>query len=172
MAEALAFVLILPILIMLFGFTLIALGDVGAAFFLPVVWWLVPIGLILFLIFRPFAKAGDYRGQLEMFKKWIVIASLSVLVPLFIRHLFVAADKHVAVIIGGLLIGFGFVTIGMFVKDNWTFSRSNIVGGGITIIYLYTQLWQLGEGARIAAAAVGLVVAVAISIIKLRERLT
>ncbi|MEK7555098.1 MAG: hypothetical protein AAB518_03905 [Patescibacteria group bacterium] len=172
MAEALAFVLVLPILVMLFGFTLIALGDVSGAFIFPIAVWFAPLALILFLALRPFQNAKGYHAQVGMLKHWIVIASLSVLIPLFIRHIFVATDKHVGVIIGGLILGFTLAAIGMFIKNNWTFARSNLVGGGITVIYLYTQLWQLGEGARIAAAAVGLIIAVVISIIKLRERLT
>jgi len=41
----------------------------------------------------------------------------------------------------------------------------------LVLIYIYFQLWQLGDLSRIIAAAFGLIVAVIVSIIKLKDKL-
>ena len=49
---------------------------------------------------------------------------------------------------------------------------ANIVGGALTIIYLYFQLWSLGQLAQVVATAFGLVVAIVISIVKFKDKLS
>ena len=72
----------------------------------------------------------------------------------------------------GLIVGFGVLVWGMFLKNNRVLTYANILGGIFVIVYLYFQLWSLGQLAQVIASAFGLVVAVAISIVKFREKLS
>jgi hypothetical protein len=58
---------------------------------------------------------------------------------------------------------------GLFIKNHKVLRYANVVGGGFIVLYVYAQLWQLGELHRIIAAAIGLTAAVVVSIIKLKE---
>ncbi len=169
--EVLAFVLAWPLLILVFGVVLIALSDIG---FLPFLIW--PIAIILLIVGLNNAKksmgAGGDTEKLENLRRWIVVLSISAFLPLLMRYLLLASMESLVILIAGLVAGFALIIWGMFVKNHQVLTRANVIGGGITIVYLYFQLWQLGEIARIIGAASGLVIAVLISVIKLRDRLS
>jgi hypothetical protein len=168
--ELLALILAWPLLILIFGLVLITFADIG---FLGMLVW--PLAIFLLVIAfkgRDATKPHRELEQLENVRRWIVVLSIAALLPILMRYLLLASGKDFPVIILGMLAGFGFLIWGLFIKGNQVIQRANVIGGSIMIVYIYFQIWDLGEGARIVAAAVGLVIAVAISIIKLREKLT
>jgi len=110
--------------------------------------------------------------QLESTRRTLLIFSTSLLFPIFIRYLIESFDKSLIVVILGLIIGFTLLVWGMFINHNQVIMYSNIIGGVLAITYLYSQLWALGELARIIATGFGLTVAVAVSIVKLKDKLT
>ena len=170
--ELLLFVLIWPLLIF-------AVGVVGVVYFslkLPVI---LIIALVLALsLSRKFinktveAVPGQpATDQLEAVRGAALVFSIALLWPVFSRFLVEALNGSLAAVIAVLVVGFGLVTWGMFLKSHKSIMYSNIFGGALTIAYAYQQLWELGEGARVAAAAFGLVVAVAVAIVKFRDKL-
>ncbi|MBI4049488.1 MAG: hypothetical protein HY395_01575 [Candidatus Doudnabacteria bacterium] len=170
--ELLVLLLVWPFLILAFGLVFIAFEDLS----LGSGWLLFFISAIVVLIFlvreRNKAKDQSYIQQLKNLREILVIFSISVLLPIFIRYFFDASENSLPVIIAGLVIGFGFIIWGMFIKSHKVLMYSNIVGGTLSVLYVYSQLWDLGSGARVIAAAFGLVVAVVISSIKLKDKLT
>lgn len=169
--EPLTLVLAWPLLFLVFGVVLIALGEIGFMSFM--VWPIIIV--LLFIVFgraRKSSGAPNDIDKLEDTRRWLVVLSIAAFLPLLMRYLLLFSQKSLTVIIAGLLAGFGLTIWAMFIKNNQVVTRANLIGGGITIVYIYFQLWNLGQGARIIAAAVGLIVAVTISIIKLRDRLT
>jgi hypothetical protein len=179
--EILAFVLAVPFLLVIAGLVLIALGDVvfggsGSMSYLvgPL---LVPIcvGGVIWMGSVLSRKRKDEHSeteQLEALKRGMVLFSAALAFPIFIKYAVNALDKSLAVIIGGLLASFGFIVLGMFLKGNRVVTRSSIFGGAISLVYLYANLWELGEGARVIAAGFGLLVAVGIAVVKLKDRLS
>jgi hypothetical protein len=91
---------------------------------------------------------------------------------MFARELLIAADRALVAMIIALLFGFGLIVWGAFLKGNDTLRRANLVGGILTVFYSYSQLWDLGQGPRIIAAAIGLVAAVSIGIIRFKDKLS
>jgi hypothetical protein len=75
------------------------------------------------------------------------------------------------IIILGLVIGFAFTLWGMFAKNNKVLIYGNLLGGALVLFYIYSQLWKLGDVAKIIAAAFGLGIATIVSIIKLKDKL-
>lgn len=173
--ELLAVVFIWPFIILATGLVFVAFSDVffyGFGF----LWWL-PFLLLFFLVANR-KRTSKIEGrelapeeQLQVLRKILVIFSISLLFPIFTRYLVDAFNGSLEVVIASLVVGFAFLTWGIFVKNNSAIMYSNIIGGAFALFYLYTQLWSLGELPRIIAAAFGLIVAVTISIIKLREKL-
>lgn len=156
-----------PFLILIGGVVVIALMDtaIGGFFFMP----LVLFG-ILFFFMHTARSAGGGRDA-EAVRRAVVTLSIAALLPVFIRYFVRVADYSLAVILIGLVLGFGLAVWGMLMKGNRVLMHANLVGGAIVLVYIYTQLWALGEGARIVAAAAGLIIAVVVSVIKLREKL-
>jgi len=176
MVEVLAFVLALPLLVLVLGVIFFSLADIGSF-----VWWLFLMAVILFVLIRGGREAVRTSGtitdggtveEIDKFRRIIISFSIMALLPIFVRYLIFATDESLTGIILGLAIGFAVGIWGMFLSSHKALMYSNLVGGGLVIIYAYSQIWELGDAPRIIAAAFGLVVAVAISIIKLRERLT
>jgi hypothetical protein len=98
--------------------------------------------------------------------------SIALLLPIFIKYLLELTQNNLGSIIIGLILGFGVLVWGMFLKGNKVLTYANVLGGIFIIVYLYFQLWSLGQLAQIIASAFGLVAAVLISVIKFREKLS
>lgn len=177
--EILALVFIWPIIIFALGLTFIAFGDLlsGAheGFFVigMLFSWILPLLLIvgLYQIFKKPKPGEQKENPLNKLRKFCIGLSLALLFPLVSKYLIEAMDNSLASIIISLILGFVLVVVGMFMKKNHVLIYSNIVGGALILIYTYGQLWELGQGARVIAAAFGLIVAVAVSIIKLKDKL-
>ncbi len=170
--ELLAIALMWPSLILVVGMVFISLTDVGASFSMLA-------GLFfLILVFGLRDKLGGEKRaaneaeQLEEVRRGVVAFSLALLLPIFVRYLLDLSEKSLSGMILCLILSFGMAIWGMFAKDNKVFMYGNVLGGLIAVVYLYSQLWSLGELPRIVGAAFGLAVAVVISVIKLRDRLT
>ncbi len=71
-----------------------------------------------------------------------------------------------------LIFSFGVFLWGLFVKGNRVLTYANVMGGAFAIVYLYFELWNLGQLAQVVAAASGLIIAVTVAIIKFRDKLT
>ncbi len=177
--NSLAFVLTWPFLILAVGLALIAAGDVVEGFYFrilsPLLWIFLLIVLIYALSSGRRASAGATASsvsQAEALRRYLVAFSIAALLPLFVRSLMMTFDETLWVVILGLVLGFAFGIWGLFIKNNKVLTYANIIGGLLVIIYAYAWIWKLGEGARIVAAAFGLLVAIIISIMKLRDRLT
>jgi hypothetical protein len=171
--EILAFIFIWPFLILAVGLALIALVDIAL---LSSLWVVVPAIVLIWLMLRsrtsPMDKALTPIQQLELLRANSMIFSIGLLLPIFVRYLMVAAEFSLFSIILTLALGFGAAVWGMFIHNNRVLKYSNLLGGALTIAYAYSQLWSLGDLARIIAAAFGLLAAVAVSIIKLKDKLS
>ncbi|MBI2607248.1 MAG: hypothetical protein HYW51_00230 [Candidatus Doudnabacteria bacterium] len=170
--ELLALFLIWPFLILAFGLVFIVFEDlaIGSGWLL---FFISTIGILILAASRKRkAHEESQLGQLKNLRQIVVIFSIGVLLPIFVRYMFEAFDQSLPVILVGLILGFGLMIWGMFIKSHKVLVYSNIIGGAVSVVYVYTQLWELGGGARVIAAAFGLVVAVVISSIKLKDKLT
>ncbi|HNP75487.1 MAG TPA: hypothetical protein PKL09_03980 [bacterium] len=166
-------------LILIWPFILLTAGLVFAAFYdvfpsgLGLFW--LPALVIFILLVRSRNKASEdmvLSKQIFLLKKFLTTFSIAMLFPIFTRYLVGSFDNSLPVIIVGLIIGFALIIWGMFMERNKTIVYSNIIGGAIVLVYIFIKIWELGEGARIIAASFGLLVAVAVSIIKLKDKLT
>jgi hypothetical protein len=171
--EALALVIAWPLLVFFIGFLVIAvLGastfDALNVFALPLI---IVIALFLFARSRNKAPGTSSLMQSRQMQSFVVSLSIGLLVPLFIYELLKSADRNLFAMIIALIVGFGFMVWGMFIKDNAALRRANLIGGALTVVYAYTQIWSLGDAARVVAAAIGLVVAVTIGVIKFKDKL-
>jgi hypothetical protein len=175
--EILMFVLIWPFLILVAGLVFISAGDIlffdSGDFSGMAIARLILAALFLWLIFghRKKDNPGTIYEQLEELKRIIITASIAFLFPILMQYVVSGFNSSIGVMIVGLLAAFGAITVGMFIKNNYIIATSSIFGGALALVYLYSQLWQLGDGARIVAAAFGLVMAVGLSIAKLKDRL-
>ncbi|MDP3986172.1 MAG: hypothetical protein Q8P77_01950 [Candidatus Veblenbacteria bacterium] len=173
-----------PFMVLAAGLVFVVFGDLfdSGGFFPFRLFFSFPALVVfvvaLLMIRSRAAKLAQESGQevsvyqMYMIRRAMLIFSIAILFPTFIRYLVDSMDKNLAVIILALLLAFSFIVWGIFAKSHTTIMYGNIIGGAIALFYLYIQLWDLGEGPRIIAAAFGLAVAVAVSIIKLRERTT
>jgi hypothetical protein len=174
--ELLAIIFLWPFIILAAGLVFVVFYDVvdssGAIF-----WWLPFLMFFALLIMKKSftekkTKEMNQDEQVNLLRKMLAVFSISLLFPIFIRYMLSAFNEVLPAFIIGLIIGFGFLVWGIFVKNHKTIMYSNIIGGALTLLYLYSRLWDLGEGARVAAAAFGLVVAVTIAFIKLKDKLS
>jgi hypothetical protein len=171
--ELLAVLFVWPFLILAFGLVFIAFEDLSLGGGLLVFFFaMLAVLVILARTRNKSLSAHDNMAQLKELRRMVVITSIAALLPIFLRYLFDAFEHSLSIIIAGLLIGFGFMLWGMFIKHHRVLMYSNLVGGAISIIYVYAQLWELGGLARVIAAAFGLLVAVVVSSIKLKDKLT
>ncbi len=168
-----ALVLLWPFLIFILGVTFIALVDLNLGG-----WWLALI-IIGYLVYLPFLRESKRRGvssmsntgQLEILRQAVITFALALLAPVFVKYLIESLHTSLPAVIGGLFFGFALVVWGVFIRNNKTISWGNIAGGALTIVYVYSQIWELGELARVYATGFGLAVAVVVSVIKLKDRL-
>lgn len=173
--EALLFVLAWPLIILVVGFLFIAYFSVWGVLSGGWQFLLMPFALAFLIWFmsemRRKVTAKDLKGQSLAAQSLMVSISAGVLVPLFARELLIAADRALVGMIITLLLGFGLFVWGVFIKGNTTLRRANVIGGFLTVIYSYTQLWELGQGARIIAAAIGLIIAIVIGVARFKDKL-
>ena len=170
--DLLALVLVWPLLVLTLGIVFVSASDVASS-------TLFPIFIVLFVF--AFGASKNLGGapktttngleQLDWFRRAAVAFSIALLLPVFVKYLLNLTQNSLATIILGLMLGFGVLLWGMFLKGNKVLTYANISGGFLIITYLYFQLWSLGQLAQIIAAAFGLVIATTISIIKFREKL-
>jgi|GEM_PF-814326 len=172
--EPLSFVFIWPFIVFILG--LLYVSASSWASFLGV-YLLIMIFLAILILIKKSNDAVKVKGEdsafarLDNFRRSLVSVSVAFLLPIFVRYLVEGFDKTLVVIILGLVVGFGFTLWGMFAKSNKVLVYGNLFGGTLVLIYIYSQLWQLGDLPRIIAAAFGLAVAVVVSIIKLKDKL-
>ncbi|MFH1112170.1 MAG: hypothetical protein V1712_03865 [Patescibacteria group bacterium] len=174
--NILAMIFIWPFIILTAGLVFVTLSDIFYGGIWQFLWW--PFAFIIVGIFLTSKKKSKGKSkeesnyqQLYLLRRSLVIFSIALLFPVFIRYMVDAFQETLWIIIFGLLLSFGFLVWGLFVKRHSAIMLSNITGGAIALFYLYMQIWNLGEGPRIIAAGLGLLLAVTISVIKLREKL-
>jgi len=109
--------------------------------------------------------------ELAQLREIAIVFCISLFLPLFSRYLISATNESLIAVIVALALGFSILLWGLFIKGNRMLLYSNLIGGGLTILYSYFEIWSLGPLARVIATAFGLVVAVVFSIIKLKEKL-
>ena len=175
--EILTIIFLWPFLILAAGLVFVAffdifpVGPIGLNFS-----WIFAILLLFIVLFRGRKnKPGKPVSELEQLAKlrrFVIIFSISLLVPIFMRYLVLSFNESLVVVIIGLVISFGLISLGIFSKRGRVLMYSNIIGGAFALFYLYSQLWGLGDLPRIIAAGFGLLVAVVISVIKLKDKLT
>lgn len=169
--ELLAVALLWPLLLLLVGFVFISGWNISGLLILPIV--------VIFFIFAFGGNVrlgsapgiGDERQQLDRTRRGMVAFSIALLLPMFVEYLLKVSGNNLPTMILALVFGFGAVIWGMFIRHNKVLAYANITGGALTIVYLYFQLWSLGQLAQIVATAFGLVVAIVISVIKFRDKL-
>lgn len=166
--EFLYLILIWPILLLTLGIVLISLADLnipgsGFIMFAAVIYLIVLLAGV--------RREKEIFRQLEVLRFQVATFSIAILLPLFIRYLLLTAKDSLLITLAALASSFLMIIFGMFIKRHKVLAYANIVGGGLSLLYVYVKLWDLGELTRIIAAAAGLIIAVIISIIKLRERL-
>ena len=166
-----AIIIAWPLFILVIGLVFISAADISSMFILPMV--LVFLFILLGLKGRLGGAAAQTQVEdLDKVRRGAATFSIALLLPIFVKYLLAASDKSLAAMILALIFGFGVVIWGMFIKNNKVLVYANSIGGALVIIYLYFELWSLGQLAQVIAAAFGLVVAVVVSIIKFREKLT
>ena len=169
--ELLAVVLLWPLLILVLAVVVLSGYTVGGgsfAFLMIVVFFILAFGIKGKLGNPSTAFEAD---SLDAFRRGIVAFSVGLLLPMWVKYLLSASNNNLIAIIVGLIVGFGVLTWGMFIKDYKVLTYANIIGGVLIVAYLYFQLWNLGPLAQVVGAAFGLVVAVTIAAVKLREKL-
>ncbi|OHA49528.1 MAG: hypothetical protein A2991_04245 [Candidatus Terrybacteria bacterium RIFCSPLOWO2_01_FULL_58_14] len=183
MGLALAAVLLWPFLIFAVGLVFVVFSDAmlggPGPFFgmgMGLIFWLLPFALLWFVFsrnnpLRAKARTLTASEQLETVRRYAAIFSIALLLPIFVRYIVEFTDKSLAGVILGLVLGFGLAVWGMFLKGHHTIMYANILGGALVLLYVYTQLWALGEAARVIAAGFGLVVAIGIAVVKLKDKL-
>jgi hypothetical protein len=171
--ELVLIALLWPLILLAVGFSFISLFDVGSQFLL------VP-GILLFIVMVLAMKenisglpaSSDDRVRLEQMRRSMIAFSIALFLPIFMRYLLATSAYTLPAVVLGLFLSFGVFIWGIFGGRNQVLATGNILGGLFSIIYLYGQLWSLGELSRIVAAAFGLVVAIIISVIKFRDKLS
>ena len=171
--ELLALVFVWPLLILVLGVVFISTSDAAGM-------GLVVPAIIVFCVFL-FGLAGrlgedkktevDTIGDVDHARRGSVAFSIALLLPIFVKYLLATTNNNLGAMILGLVVGFGVLVWGMFLKGNRVLTYANILGGIFVIVYLYFQLWTLGQLAQVIAAAFGLIVAVVIAVVKFREKL-
>ena len=172
--ELLTLVVVWPLLVLALGIVFVAGSDVSGSFLI------FPMVLLLFLFMfglsanmggLPKGK-GDESDELDRARRGAIAFSIALLLPVFVKYLLDMTQDNLGAMIGGLVLGFGVLVWGMFQKGNRVLSYANVMGGIFVIVYLYIHLWDLGQLAQVIATASGLVMAIVISIVKFREKLT
>ena len=174
--DLLALIFIWPFLILAVGLVFIAIGDVshlgtwGFSF-----WPIWPVVLGALIILWPKLKQAGKEGtavELALFRTWMLVFSIALLLPIFTRYLVETFSTSLVSIIAALIFGFAVVVGGIFMRTRKVLMYGNIVGGALSILWVYSQLWSLGELPRVIAAGFGLAIAVVVAVIKLKDKLS
>lgn len=111
-------------------------------------------------------------SQAETLRRNLIIFAIALLLPLFVRFFYETLSKYspeLFAITIAIVASYTLGIWGIFVKRNKVLMYGNIIGAGIALLYCYIQIWSLGDIARVAASAVGLGVAIVVSIVKFKE---
>lgn len=162
-----------PFIVLAVGIAFVSVFDIFHGFF--GFSWLVAFFVVWALLkarggAKSLAPEQKNYEQLNQLRRSLVMLSIAMLFPVFVRYLVDAFMGVLPIVILALLLSFGFLIWGLFVKQHKTIMIGNVVGGGISLLYLYFKIWEMGEGTRIVAAGLGLLIAVTLSIVKLREK--
>jgi hypothetical protein len=176
--DILTFIFIWPLLIFSVGLIFISFsdvmwgGEVGSVIgmILGNFLWI----FLLIWIIRSFThkKKPAQHTELSQVRNALLIFSISAMFPIFIRYLIDAFENSLLVMIISMVVAYVFTVWGIFMKQRSVIMYSNIFGGALTLLLVYSRLWELSELARIVAAAFGLVVAIVVSIYKLKDKLS
>ena len=120
---------------------------------------------------RKKGKPQSEQEQLVKLRQAVLIGSIALLIPIFVRYLLDAFNHSLVATAVCVVLAFALIGWGILARKGTIIMYSNILGGALALFYLYTQLWSLGDFARIVVAALGLIVAVGISIFKLKDKL-
>ena len=165
--------------LLVWPFLLVAIFLVGlsfATFDLGYIVLLIVFFLILLSLFskRPTTVPPVVVSEgerLARVREIAIVFCISLFLPLFARYLVNGFDNSLWAVVLALAVGFGVLLWGLFLKNNKALVYANIIGGSLTILYCYFEIWSLGQFAKVIATAFGLCIAVAFSIIKLKEKL-
>ncbi|MST04124.1 MAG: hypothetical protein EXS49_00965 [Candidatus Pacebacteria bacterium] len=171
----LAFVLVWPLIILCLGIGFISFFDVldfpFSNFF--VVLALIVVSIVYLVNRKPEHESENNLNSEESvsFRRFSIILSISIFSPVFLRYLVLAFNQSLAVILFGIVFGYGLFLMGFFKKDNQIIMRASMIGGLISLIYIYFEIWSLVSLYRILAAALGLLIAIVIASVKLKDKL-
>jgi hypothetical protein len=170
--ELLAVALLWPFLLLLVGFVFLSGWSISGLLILPiiVVFFVFAFGMNVRL--GGGSELGTEQQQLDRVRRGLITFAIALLLPMFVEYMMKVSGNNLPTMLLALVMGFGALIWGMFIRHNKVLSYANITGGAFTIIYLYFQIWSLGQLAQIVATAFGLVVAIIISVVKFRDKLT
>ncbi len=176
--ELLAALFIWPFLIIAIFLAGLSVALFDASYLMLLVIFIVALAIIFGGKEKTNAAVQETPAeQMQRLRQMAIVFCISVFLPLFARYLVDGISgpgvvyKSLPAVIVALAIGFGVLVWGLFTKRSKVLVYSNLIGGGLTILYCYFEIWTLGPFARVVATAFGLVVAVIFSILKLKDKL-
>ncbi len=171
--ELIFLIFIWPFLILAMGLTFVTFADVSqlSSGVLLIPFLFLVMGVLFAVRQTTRSALQSNSDQLALLRSALIAFSIAALLPVFIRYFLDSANHSLPSILVSLIIGFAIVIWGMLMKGRPTLSISNVLGGAVILFYVYFQLWSLGDVPRIIATAFGLLVAVVISVIKLKDKL-
>lgn len=170
--ELLGLALVWPLILLVIGFVFVTSADVAGWLILLVFLFFVAMIIGVRTAIAPSEAGMSEAEQLDQVRRASIAFAIALLLPIFVKYLLEASGRTLPAMILALAIGFGVLVWGIFTKGNRVLAYANCIGGAFTIIYLYLQLWTLGQLAQIVATAFGLVVAIIISVAKFRDKLS
>jgi hypothetical protein len=169
--EVLFLVMLWPLLVLTLGIVFISVNDLSGMFLLPaaLVFLVVAFGMR-----DRFGLTGGVKSEkeeLDEVRGGSIAFSIGLLIPIFIKYFLEAFKTSLLSFVICILLGFGVLVWGMFVKNYKIIKYANVIGGIISIVYLYSKLWSMGQLAQIIGSAAGLIIAVLVSVLKFKEKL-
>ncbi len=170
--ELLGLALMWPLIVLVVGFVFISSADAAGVMTVLVFFFLIIMVFGVRTVTKPEKGALSEGQQLDQVRRSTIAFSIAFLLPIFVKYMLDASGDTLAAMILALAMGFGALVWGIFIKNNKVMAYANSIGGAFTVIYLYFQLWTLGQLAQIVATAFGLVIAIVISVVKFRDKLS
>ncbi len=161
-----------PLIVLIVGFVFISSADAAGVMTVLVFLFLLVMVFGVRTVTKPGKGPSSEKEQLDQVRRSAIAFSIALLLPIFVKYILDASGNTLPAMILALAMGFGALVWGIFIKDNKVMAYANSMGGAFTVIYLYFQLWTLGQLAQIVATAFGLVIAIAISVVKFRDKLS